>query len=53
MITGVHHAAIIVSSLQSLHFYETLGFKEVLRKERKHDTVVLMDGYGFKMMANA
>ena len=49
LITGVHHAAIIVSSLQSLHFYEVLGFKEILRKERKYDTVVLMDGYGFRL----
>lgn len=49
LITGVHHAAIIVSSLQSLRFYEALGFKEVLRKKRRYDTVVLMDGYGFRL----
>ena len=49
LITGVHHAAIIVSSEYSLQFYEALGFKEVLRKERAYDTVVLMDGYGFRL----
>ncbi len=33
MIQGVHHFAVIVSSLDTLEFYEKLGFREFLRKE--------------------
>ena len=37
------HIALIVSSEESLGFYEKLGFKETNRFERGYDTVVLMD----------
>lgn len=46
MITGIHHFSLIVSSEDSVAFYEKLGFKEYRRIERKYDTVVLMDGHG-------
>ena len=46
MIKGIHHFSMIVSSEQSVRFYEGLGFKEVFRKERPYDTVVLMEGFG-------
>lgn len=49
MITGVHHFAIIVSSEESVMFYEKLGFKESFRRERSYDTVVLLDGYGIQI----
>ena len=46
MITGIHHLSIIASSEDSVAFYSSLGFSEVLRKERGYDTVVLMEGHG-------
>ena len=46
MIKGIHHFAIIASSEESIRFYTKLGFRETYRKERKYDTVVLLDGYG-------
>lgn len=46
MITGIHHFSLIVSSEDSVAFYEKLGFKEYRRIERKYDTVVLMNGHG-------
>ncbi|MDO5325872.1 MAG: VOC family protein [Clostridia bacterium] len=49
MIQGVHHFAVIVSSLDSLLFYEKLGFKEFYRRERKYDTVVLLYGHGIQI----
>lgn len=49
MITGVDHFAIIVSSEEVVSFYKKLGFKEVFRKKRSHDTVVLLDGFGIRM----
>ena len=49
MITGVHHFAIIASSEASVAFYEKLGFREMFRKERKYDTVVLMYGHGIQI----
>lgn len=45
MITGLHHFAILASSETSVDFYKKLGFRETYRKERKYDTVVLLDGY--------
>ncbi len=42
MIKGLDHIAIIVSSEKSLYFYSKLGFTELYRKDREHDTVVLM-----------
>lgn len=39
---GLDHIAIIVSSEESLRFYEKLGFKESKRIERSYDTVVFM-----------
>jgi len=49
MIEAFHHVAIIVSSEDSLAFYEKLGFRESFRKKRKYDTAVLMDGYGIQL----
>ncbi len=37
------HIAIIVSSEESLRFYEKLGFKESQRFTRSYDTVVFME----------
>ena len=49
MILGVHHFAVIVSSEESTAFYKKLGFREILRKERRNDTVVLLSGYGIQL----
>lgn len=49
MIAGFHHIALIVSSEESLNFYQQLGFIETFRKEREYDMVVLMDGYGIQL----
>lgn len=49
MITGVHHFAIIASSEVSVQFYKRLGFRETYRRDRKYDTVVLLDGYGIQI----
>ncbi len=49
MITKAHHVAMIVSSEHSLNFYKLLGFSEILRETREYDTVVLMDGYDFRL----
>ena len=49
MIQGIHHFAIITSSEESIHFYEKLGFHETYRRERKYDTVVLLDGHGIQI----
>ena len=37
------HIALIVSSEESLRFYEKLGFRETQRVERSYDTVVFME----------
>lgn len=46
MITGFDHVAIISSSERSVEFYSRLGFKEILRKKRELDTIVILEGYG-------
>ncbi len=51
MIQGIHHFAVIVSSLESLDFYRRLGFEEFLRRDRKYDTVVLLYGHGMQIEA--
>ena len=48
-IIAVHHFAIIVSSEASVEFYTQLGFKETYRRNRKYDTVVLLNGYGVQI----
>lgn len=40
------HIALIVSSEESLRFYEKLGLKETNRFERSYDTVVFMECEG-------
>lgn len=40
------HIALIVSSEDSLRFYEKLGFKETNRFERSYDIVVFMENSG-------
>ena len=49
MITSLHHVALIVSSEESLRFYELLGFTKVFRKVRANDVVVLMEGHGIQL----
>ena len=49
MITGIHHISLLISSEECLDFYERLGFEETFRKERKADTVVLLDGYNIQL----
>ena len=49
MISGFHHLAMIVSSEESVKFYEFLGFCESFRKVREHDTIVLMKGCGIEL----
>lgn len=49
MIESVHHISVLISSEKSLDFYKLLGFTECFRKERKNDTVVLLDGYGIQL----
>lgn len=49
MITGVDHLAIIVSSEKVVDFYQKLGFKEVFRKRRENDVVVILKGYDTKI----
>ena len=40
---GLDHIALIVSSEESLRFYEKFGFKVIKRIERTYDTVVFME----------
>lgn len=40
---GLDHVALIVSSEESLWFYEKFGFKETKRIERSYDTVVFLE----------
>ena len=49
MIGSLHHAALIVSSEESLRFYELLGFSEIFRKVRTNDVVVLMEGHEIQL----
>lgn len=49
MITGVHHISIIASCEKSVDFYKLIGFKEVFRKNRDYDTVVILDGFGIQL----
>lgn len=49
MICGIHHFAIIASSEASVKFYEGLGFREIFRKVREYDTVVLLEGYSVQI----
>ena len=39
---GLDYVALIVSSEESIQFYEKLGFKETKRIERLYDTVIFM-----------
>lgn len=49
MIKGIHHVAIVVSSQESVGFYERLGFDVTLRIDRGYDKVVLLSGYGINI----
>ena len=49
MITSFHHAALIVSSEESLRFYELLGFSEIYRRTRANDVVVLMEWHDMQL----
>lgn len=44
MSTGIYGLSIIVSSENSISFYEKLGFSVILKKERGYDTVVILEG---------
>lgn len=45
-ILGMDHIALIVSSENSVKFYETFGFKEIRRVKRVKDTMVFMENSG-------
>ncbi len=49
MIKGFDHVAIISSSEESVEFYKRLGFREMLRKVRKYDTVVILKTEGIQL----
>ena len=49
MIKGFDHVAIISSSEDSVEFYKRLGFREMLRKEREYDTVVILEVEGIRL----
>lgn len=49
MITGINHIAVILSSEESVEFYKKIGFQEVFRKERKNDTVVILECQGIRL----
>ncbi len=49
MITGLHHFAMIASSEASIAFYEKLGFRAFLRRDRKYDTIVLLFCHGVQL----
>ena len=46
---SLDHIAIIVSSEESLQFYENLGFRENQRFERSYDTVVFIECGGITL----
>lgn len=50
MIKGLQHISMIVSSEKSVAFYEMLGFRESFRKKRGYDTVVVLEGFDFKLL---
>ena len=50
MVKELEHLAIIVSSERTVDFYLKLGFKEVFRKLRETDTVVILEGYDIKIV---
>ena len=49
MVTALHHVSLIVSSEKTVDFYKKLGFEEVFRKERKTDSVVILEGFGLQL----
>ena len=49
MIQGIHHFAIIVSSENTVKFYERLGFEIFKRVERQQDVVLLLYGHGIQL----
>ena len=49
MINGIHHVSILASSEKSIEFYEKLGFEVSFRKDRKNDSIAIMDGYGIQI----
>jgi glyoxylase I family protein len=48
-VAGIHHIAIISKSERSVSFYKEIGFKEVFRKDRRYDIIVILEGYGIKL----
>ena len=50
VVTGFDHIAIIVRSEDTVEFYVKLGFQEVFRKIRDYDTIVLLEGFGMKIL---
>ena len=49
MVTALHHVSMIVSSEESVVFYKKLGLEETFRKERKTDSVVILEGFGLQL----
>ena len=42
MVKGLDHIAVIVSTEESITFYEALGFNMIKRLHRKYDDVVFL-----------
>nr|WP_297703731.1 hypothetical protein [uncultured Butyrivibrio sp.] len=49
MIAEVHHISILIRSEETIEFYKILGFREILRKSRDNDIVVILEGYGIQL----
>ena len=49
MFSAIHHVSLLVSNETCVEFYKKLGFVESYRKQRKNDTVTLLDGYGMQL----
>jgi len=49
MIQGIQHIAMIVSSVETVAFYERLGFRSVFQKNRQNDTIILLEGFGIQL----
>ena len=49
MFERIHHVSILASSEKSIEFYEKLGFEVSFRKNRKNDSIILLDGYGMQI----
>lgn len=49
MIKGIDHISLLISNEHCFDFYKILGFKEVFRKNRANDIIVLLEGFGIQL----